>query len=177
MENLENEQWLQVEGYEGLYEVSNLGRVKSLKFGKERILKQTSDKDGYLRVQLSKQGKVKMKLIHRLVAMAFIPNPFNLPQVNHINEDKDLNVVSNLEWISNIDNLNYGTRNQRIAKSNTNGKCSKKVKQYTLEGELLKEWQSTMEIQRQLGFSNGNISQCCLGKHKHAYNFIWEYAE
>lgn len=181
MENLEI--WKDIDGYEGLYQVSNLGRVKSLNYkrtGKEKILKAGKNSDGYLQVGLHKQGEEKKYLVHRLVAQAFIPNPNNLPQVNHINEDKTDNRVeeqyTNLEWINNFDNCNHGTRNVRISKANINGKISKKVKQYSLEGEFIKEFQSTMEVERQLGFSNGNISSCCSGRYKQAYGFIWKYA-
>lgn len=183
------EEWRDIEGYEGLYEVSNLGRVKSLGNGKstnpnnskERILKQAKDVGGYLRVNLCREGKRKNFKVHRLVAQTFIPNPLNLPQVNHRNEDKTDNRASeqytNLEWISNFDNCNHGTRNLRAAKANTNGKCSKKVLQFSLKGELIREWVSLSEVKRQLGFSVGNISQCCSGKRKHAYGYVWRYAE
>ena len=108
--------WKDIEGYENLYQVSNLGRVKSLNYnhtGKEKIMKAKKDK-GYLRVQLYKDGKPKFYSVHRLVATSFLPNPNNLSQVNHIDEDKSNNIVDNLEWCSAKYNSNYGTRIQRI---------------------------------------------------------------
>ena len=92
------EQWRDIEGFDGLYQVSNQGRVKSLKYGKEKILKGVKSCNGYLTVGLCKDGKEVRKYIHRLVAEAFLPNPQNLPQVNHKDEDKTNNCVENLEW-------------------------------------------------------------------------------
>ena len=103
-----------IEEYEGLYQISNLGRVKSLKYGKERILKPAKDKKGYLYVCLYKQGKMKIYRVHRLVAQAFIPNPNNLPQVNHKDEDKTNNASSNLEFCDAKYNNNYGNHNKKM---------------------------------------------------------------
>lgn len=100
------EMWKPISGYEGLYEVSNFGRVKSLKFGKEKILTPGNYK-GYLSVQLCKDGKRKMMRVHRLVAEAFIPNPNKLETVNHKDEDKTNNSANNLEWMSSVDNVAY----------------------------------------------------------------------
>ena len=102
-----------IEGYERLYEVSNMGRVRSLKYGKKKILKPVMTKFGYLRVGLHKEGKQKLFFVHRLVTQAFIPNPEGLPQINHIDEDKTNNVVDNLEWCDHRYNMNYGTRIER----------------------------------------------------------------
>lgn len=169
---MKKEIWKDILGYEGLYQVSNFGRVKSLKFGKERILKLTKDKDGYLIVNLYKNNKSKTFKVHRLVAEAFIPNPDNLPQVNHKDEDKSNNIVSNLEWCDVKYNQNYGTRNKRIGKSNTNGKRSKTVLQYTLDGKFVREWESYRECKRN-GFNH--VSECCRGKLKSCEGFIWLY--
>ena len=171
-----NEIWKDIEGYEGLYQVSDKGRVKSLWFGKERILKPVSCR-GYLQVDLCKNGLKKMCKIHRLVAMTFLPNPNNLPQINHIDEDKTNNNANNLEWCTAKYNHNYGTINQRISEKMTNGKLSKPVLQYTLDGELIKEWRSTMDVERNLGYNQGYISACCNGKIKSAYRFIWKYKD
>ena len=111
------EQWRPIEGYEGLYEVSNLGRVKSLKCGRERILKPQMKKKGYLQVGLRKEGKYKMFKVHRLVAQAFIPNPEGLPQINHKDENPSNNRVENLEWCDSKYNNNYGTHNERIVQT------------------------------------------------------------
>ncbi len=163
--------------YEG-YQVSNLGRVKSLNYnhtGKSRVLKCVPSTNGYLVVCLHNNMKTKNYKIHRLVAEAFLPNPDNKPEINHKSEDKLDNRVENLEWVWHKDNCNHGTRNKRIGEKNKNGKCSKKVIQYSLDGEFIKEWVSVREIQRQLGYSNGNISDCCRGIKKSAYGFKWEY--
>ena len=164
--NNNEEIWNNIEGYEGLYQISNQGRVKSLKQGKERILKPANNGKGYLQVQLYKNGEKKMCLIHRLVALTFIPNPQNLPQVNHKTEDKTDNRVENLEWCSSKYNMNYGTRTQRQAEKMTNGKLSKPVLQYTKDGIFIKEWRSTHDVERNLEFNQGYISSCCNGKFK-----------
>lgn len=182
---MKKEIWKPVKDYEGLYEVSNYGNVKSLnrvetvgkliRIRKERILKPCVNSKGYLQVGLCKNGKITNKLIHRLVAEAFIPNTDNLQQVNHKGENKQNNCVWQLEWCTNKYNSNYGTRNERIRKRNTNGKLSKPVSQYTLDGNYIKEFSSTMEVQRQLGYAQANISLCCNGKYKHAYGYKWKY--
>ena len=171
--------WKPIPGYEGLYEVSNMGRVKSLERDivdsigrkytiKERILKGTVQNNGYLYVKLC--GSPKQ--VHRLVARAFIPNPENKPQVNHKNEIKNDNRVENLEWMTAKENLNYGTRNERSAKSH-----SKSVAQYTKDGELIKVWSSTKEAGCQLDLIYTNISTVALGKRKTCGGFVWKYVE
>ena len=175
--------------YEGLYKVSNLGRILSLNYnktGKAKLRKPSDDGRGYLQVGLSKNGKTKTCLVHRLVAETFLPNPDNLPEVNHIDEDKTNNFVflnedgtvnkekSNLEWKSHRDNINHGTRNERIAKAHTNGKRSKKVLQFTLNGELIREWPSVAECGRN-GFNQGAVAACCRGELPHYKGFRWEY--
>ena len=175
------EVWRDVKGYEGLYQVSSDGRVKSLertyidkigreRYVKERILKPVIDRYGYLLVSLYAGGKQKNHTVHRLVCEAFHENPDYKPQVNHINEIKTDNRASNLEWATARENSNFGTRNERLGKAR-----SKPVAQYAQDGELIKVWPSTMEVERQAGFSNGNISQAANGKYKHAYGFIWKY--
>lgn len=167
--------WKDITGYEGLYQISSEGRVKSLNYnrtGKEKILKAILDKYGYCFVILCKNNKIKKYSIHRLVAQAFIPNPDNLPQVNHINENKTDNRVENLEWCTAEYNHNYGTRNDRIAKA-----LSKPVLQFSKTDEFIKKWNSIMDIKRELNISHQNISKCCLGKIKTAYKFKWGYEE
>ena len=178
---MKNEEWRDVVGYEGRYQVSSMGRVKSLKrkfidkIGRERYVKECflkpgADRGGYLRVGLCDGEKRKTFKVHRLVCEAFHENPDNKPQVNHINEIKTDNRASNLEWATARENSNFGTRNERLGKAQ-----SKPVAQYAQDGELIKVWPSTMEVERQAGFSNGNISQAANGKYKHAYGFIWKY--
>jgi hypothetical protein len=171
--------------YEG-YEVSNLGRVKSLNYnrtGRAKMMKPVEEKNGYLRVKLSKNGEYKTCLVHRLVAFTFLENPEKKPEVNHIDEDKTNNFVflnedgsvdkekSNLEWIWHKDNLNHGTRNKRVAKAR-----SKKVLQLTLDGELIREWESTQECGRN-GFIHGHVAACCRGERKTHKGFHWKYEE
>ena len=129
MNDLLQEIWNDIQGYEGLYQVSNFGRVKSLPkkhdismgkgyyITKERILQPGEDKDGYLQVGLRKNKKTRMRKIHRLVAETFIPNLNNLPQVNHKDENKQNNDVINLEWCNNSYNQNYGTCGQKKSES------------------------------------------------------------
>ncbi len=171
---MENEIWLPVKGFEGLYEVSSFGRVRSLNYkntGQTKVLSSFENKHGYLQVVLWKKGKEKLFRIHRLVAEAFIPNLFGYPQVNHIDEDKTNNHIDNLEWCDNKYNSNHGTRNKRIAK-----KLSKPVLQFTKTGEFVKEWSSTNEAGRN-GFTQVSIASCCRGKLKSHKGFIWQYKE
>lgn len=174
-----NETWKDITGYEGLYQVSDLGRVRSLKFGKVRILNPGRIKSGYLMVGLCRDGKVRNVRVHRLVAEAFIPNPSNCPVINHKDENPGNNVVDNLEWCTAKYNTNYGTCPARIAAKLkgrfVNGPCAKKVLQFDKSGHLLKEWPSTMEVERQAGFAQSFISAVCLGKYKSAYGFVWKF--
>ena len=174
---MKEEIWCPIKGFEGLYEVSNYGRVRSIKFGKEKILKTSRNTNGYLFVSIRKNGHRKNCRVHRLVAETFIPNPSNLSEINHLDEDKDNNLVQNLEWCDRKSNCNFGTRNKRISQKLTNGKLSKSVIQYSKNGEFIKEWQSLHDIERNLNYSKGNISSCCTGRRKNAYNFIWKFKD
>lgn len=187
-EIFQEEEWRDIKGYEGLYQVSNLGRVKSLertsidKIGrkqhtKERILKQLIRANGYLQVNLCNSScKRKNFLVHRLVCEVFHENPENKPCVNHIDENKTNNVASNLEWCTHTENINYGTRNKRAGKAIAKA-LSIPVGQYTREGKLIKVWQSAREVERQLGFDPSPISKVALGKQKTAYGYVWKYIE
>ena len=160
--------WKDIEGYEGLYQVSNKGRVKSLYKGSERILKPHDNGRGYLRVHLTKENTSKNIRVHRLVALAFIPNPNNLPEINHRDENKKNNCVENLEWCDRGYNVNYGTRNERV---------SRKILQYSKSEEFIREWQSAAEVKRVLGIDRAHISACCKGKLKSSGGFVWRYKE
>ena len=164
--------WKDIEGYEGLYQVSNMGRVRSLR--KNIILREGISR-GYSVLNLSKNGKPLTKKVHRLVANAFIPNPDNLPQVNHKDENKLNNCADNLEWCTQEYNLNYGTGNKKRGLSNTNGKLSKPVCQYSKDGCFIKEWKSIMDVERMTGYDCGHISACCRNIRKTAYKYIWKY--
>lgn len=157
-----------------MYQVSNSGKVRSLR--RNIILKSRITRKGYERVVLRTNNIPKDYYIHRLVANAFIPNPDNLPQVNHKDENKTNNCVDNLEWCTQKYNINYGTGiARRIQLFNTNGKCYKPVLQYTLEGIFIKEWKSIIDVQRNLGFCQSHISACCRNIIKTAYSYIWKY--
>lgn len=165
------ENWRDVEGYEGLYQISSKRRVKSLNYnrtGKEEIIKQCKDKDGYLQVHLYKEGEYKTCKIHRLVGQAFIPNSEGLPQINHKDEDKTNNCVENLEWCTREYNNNYGTRNERASKS-----LSKQV----MCVETGKVFRSTKEAQKKTGVFSTSIAACA--RHDKYYytarRFHWEY--
>ncbi len=170
------EEFKDIENYEGLYQISNFGRVYSLISNK--FLKPQSDKDGYLYVGFSKNKKQKFYRIHRLVAQAFIPNPLNLPEVNHINEVKSDNRVENLEFCDTKYNTNYGTRTIRILQHpNTCIKQPKSVLQFTRQGEFVKEFPSIHEASRQTKINQNNISECCNEKRKSAGNYLWRFKD
>jgi hypothetical protein len=180
---MSNEIWKSVVGYEGFYEVSSLGRVRSLDrtiklynggsyVRKEKTLVQIKDKRGYLKLKLLKNGKMKTFFVHRLVAQAFISNPNELPQVNHKDENKLNNKVENLEWCTQQYNIRYGTARER-ARYN----LMVAVNQYDLDGNYIKTWNGMRDIERILGLKNQGVSLCCLKKRKMCGNFQWRYYE
>lgn len=154
------EEWKPVKDYDD-YLISNFGRVKSIKYKKERILKPKKNHKGYLSVGLSNNGKYKNAVIHRLVANAFLENTYNLPQVNHKDENKQNNCVSNLEFCTNDYNMKYSR--------------AKKVIQYDKENNFIKEWNCINEAQRELNILH--IVECCQGKIKNAGGYIWKYKD
>lgn len=181
--------WKDIKGYEGIYQVSNMGRIKSLNYrrtGKEGILNPTYDKDGYLLVYLYKNKKMKCCKVHRLVAIEFLPNPNNLPEVNHIDENKENNTVYNLEWCTSKYNINYGTRTEKCSKTRK-GKylydkhpMSRKVKCITT-GEI---FNSMKEACEKYNINNSGMTKCCKGKCKYAgkhpitkEKLVWQYIE
>ena len=168
------EVWKDIKGYEGMYQISNLGRVKSLKMKKEHnkyLLKPYSTKNGYLRVSLSKNNKYKGPLIHRLVAIHFLDNPNNYPEVNHKDENKENNCVNNLEWCDRKYNVLYGTAKQRESKT----KHKYYIEQYDLNQNLIMKWNSLKEIEINTNYKKNNIQQNCLGNTKTAYGYKWKY--
>ena len=180
------EKWKPVKGFEGLYEISNLGRVKSLgndKLRKEKILKPDKTKKGYLLVSLWRNGKQKSFRVHRLVAEAFIPNPEGLPEINHKDEVKTNNCVSNLEFCDRKYNINYGSHNERSAASRINHPAlSKSVEasRFSDFSEICLRFSSTAEAERN-GYDHSHVSACCRGcfhregnnKYKNLY---WRFA-
>ena len=183
------ETWKPVVGYEGFYEVSDLGRVRSLpRKGSKRletwkdgysqrgcVLKPQKRKNGYLFVNLCRNGEKKMANIHRLVAEAFIPNPRSCKEVNHKDESRDNNCVENLEWCTHIENCNYGTAIERRAKRQRNGGPSKPVDQLDLNGNYIRTFPSVNEAERN-GYTSQNVSAAAKGKLKTAYGFKWRFA-
>ena len=169
--------WKDVKGYEGCYQVSNLGRVKSLNYlqkGKEQILRLEKTPKNYFRCAFSKDGKVKRYSVHRLVAQAFIPNPYNLPIINHKDENPSNNRVENLEWCDSKYNNNYGTHIQKIAnKVRNHPNMSKKV--LCIETGVI--YQSTHQAERELGYSRGFVSHCCRDVNKTCGGFHWRYID
>ncbi len=143
--------WKPINGYKELYEVSNKGRVRSLKTGKE--MARRVGYDGYVRVSLTKQGQQKQRFLHRLVATAFIENPYNLPEVNHKDEDKANNLPRNLEWCTHKYNSNYGSRLYRMAQTN-----SIPVIQYTKSGQEVARYSSIVEASEAVNDSGKHIS-------------------
>jgi hypothetical protein len=180
--------WKDINGYEGLYQVSNLGRVKSLerivnnnggiKIIKEHLLKPTIGSDtGYFYVDLRKNGKRKNCTIHRLVAQAFIPNPNNLPEVDHINRIRIDNRVENLRWADRKLQCKNSDKESIKQKLTNHPKTSKPVQQYTKNMVFIKEYPSAREASRQTGINSAGIIQCCNGKYgfKTAGGYIWKY--
>ena len=185
--------------YEGLYKVSNWGRILSLDYrntGKPGLMTpRKRKKDGYFQVNLRKNGETKTCYVHRLVAQTFLPNPENKPCVNHKIEGKKgktMNMVffnedgsvdekrTTIEWCTYEENNNYATRNERagkaISKANTNGKLSKPVLQLSLSGDLIREWPSIGECVRN-GFDRGAVWRCCRGELPHYKGFRFMYAD
>lgn len=151
-----NEIWKDVKGYECLYQVSNFGNIKR----DNKILNPGKNQDGYSMVCLCKDGNQKIKLVHRLVAQAFIPNPNNYPQVNHKDENKSNNTVDNLEWCSIQYNQEYSN--------------AKEVLQYNLKGELVRKYSSLSKAAKETGYSESMISRAARNGKMYK-NFNWEY--
>lgn len=185
---MQEEIWKDIKGYEGFYQVSNLGNVKSLertvktktcvRFFKGKMLKTSKNRDGYIQIYL----KSKYHSVHRLVAEAFLPNPNSCPQVNHIDGNKENNNVNNLEWCTASYNLKeayrIGLKKPTYANLGKTGKqnaTSKMTYQFDTNGNFIKSYESVREAYRQTGIYDRCISDCCLGKQKTAGGYIWKY--
>ena len=186
---MENEVWKDIPNYEGLYQVSNLGRVKSLKrkvhagrnrirWQYERILSNNkTNGNGYKVVSLNKNSRGKNKYIHRLVAEAFISNPNNLPQVNHKDENKQNNCVDNLEWCTCQYNSTYNDLHIKNGIKNRNNKYSKPIYKLDEKNNILETYPSISEASRKNGISYQAISDCLRGIQKHSAGYKWKYAD
>ena len=185
--------WKDIEGYEGLYQVSNLGRVKSLHYSKEKIIKLRKNKSGYLEANLCKEGKVKIMMAHRLVANAFISNPKNKEQVDHINTIRDDNRVENLRWATRSENINnpltkekqkkslkginLGCKNHFYGKKGKDCINSKRIFCLDINTEkVLYTFECAREAGEFLGISYSHIGDCCNGKRNHTGGYKWKFA-
>ena len=189
----EKEIWRDIQGYEGYYMVSNMGRVRSVErtiwnSGKgcyktvhERILKPGKTNTGYLFVFLHKDGKAKFYTVHQLVGNAFLSNPQGYKELNHIDEDKTNNNADNLEWCSRSYNCSYNDRAKKAGKKlaeklRNHPKKSKPVIAIHKINGLILEFPSAHEAERQTGINQGNITKCCKGKKESIGGFYWYYA-
>lgn len=190
LEDYPGEIWTPIKGYEDRYMVSNIGRVKTKEFTytlynkrqvkQSHILKTILRKDGYCKISLGGYKKQKTLNLHRIVAMAFIPNPLNLPCINHKDENPTNNTVENLEWCTYKYNNNYGTFKEKHSIAFKNyPKFSKPVIQMSLNGDDIQEYPSIAEAARQLGGNYVNISEYLNepNKRNHAYGYKWRFKE
>lgn len=182
-----NERWADIPGYEGCYQVSDYGRVRSCdryvravhdskQIRRGQIIKPWDMPNGYLVVGLNKEMRRSVKYIHRLVASAFIPNPDFLPQINHKDEDKTNNRVDNLEWCTHGYNINYGSARAKISKAHFDGKYGTIPVAQILNGEIVATFDSASDAERATGISSSSIRKVCLGrpKFKTAGGYEWK---
>lgn len=165
---MEEEIWKNIEGYDGMYRISNLGNVYSKHIN--RNLKPGKTQDGYLYVMLRKDRKQRIHLIHRLIATYFIPNPDNLPVINHKDENKTNNSIDNLEWCTYSYNNTYNGIHEKSVKL-----ISKHIYVYNDNGELVSEYDSTRDAARKLNYSFGCIAMCCNNQLLTYKNLVWSY--
>lgn len=186
--DLENEIWEDVEGWEGRYKISNLGRLKRCAYVKkhesgkrikmtDKIVTTNYDRKGYIKVTLCEKDKRFTTSIHRLIARAFIPNPENKPHVNHINGKRDDNRIENLEWATAKENIvhSYLVLKRKHNCTGMLNKGGKKIGVYDKDGNLLKEYPSQMQAQRETGINAVNIGQVCRGESKSAKGLIFKF--
>ena len=194
---MENEIWKDIEGYEGLYQVSNYGNVRSLNYANRGFVKKLVPKisnRGYQWVELAQNGKRRQITIHRIVATAFINNPNNYPVVNHKDENKTNNNVENLEWCTRSYNVKYsmerhperftnflsghkGNRKKRDFYKLKSKYANTHINQLDLNGEFVKQWFNFAELKHVMNYNNTSIKECCEGKRKTAYGYKWEFAD
>lgn len=163
--------WKDIPDYEGLYQVSNLGKIRSCKNNKVR--KQVKQKSGYMRIILTKNSKQKATSVHILVAKCFVKNQNNYRYVNHVDGDKTNNKASNLEWVTASQNMKHALETGLIKPH----PWSVKVSQYSLDGKLIKTWNRMADVARFLNCHHSQISDCCRGKQNTCKGYIWKYAE
>lgn len=174
--------WKDIVGYEGYYQVSNIGRIRSVdryvqskgggkKFVKGRMLVPQYCSNGYLFHGFCKNNVVKQIMLHRVVAIAFLPNPNNYPEVNHKDEDITNNCVDNLEWCTSKYNANYGTRKEKLAQLRR-----KPVNQLDLNGNFIRRWRSAKDACESLGIDRSGVMRVCKGRRPNYGGFKWEYA-
>lgn len=172
--------WRDIQGFEGFYQVSNMGRVRSRdrlivysngrhRHFKGQLIRPVKTNSGYWQIRMKKNERVTHEYVHRLVAKAFIPNPKGLPEINHKDENRLNNQVANLEWTDRLGNINYGNRSKKFAVSR-----GFKVGQFTLDGKLIRAYYSTHEAGRH-GYCQASVSKCARGKSKSYKGYIWKY--
>lgn len=160
--------WKDVDGFDGVYQVSNTGMVKNTH--RDKLLKLETTKLGYKRVTLQHKPLHNHVFVHQLVAKAFIPNPHHLPFINHKDENPSNNNVDNLEWCTQQYNINYGTRNAKVSAH------AKPIKQLTKDHIFIAEYPSVIAASISLHLDFSTLYKCCKGKIKTAYGYVWEYS-
>lgn len=177
---MKEEIWKDIKDYEGLYQISNLGNVKRVqhkRYDRNQTLKEKRIKvifpqnKSYPYFSLCKNGVAKNHHLHRVIATAFIDNPNNYPCINHIDGNKQNNCLDNLEWCS------YSHNNKEACRLKLNCGTAKTTLQFDKQGNLIKEWFSTRQAEKELNIANGKISACCIGKRNSAGGYIWKYKE
>lgn len=168
--------WKTINNYPD-YQISNKGYVKSFKNKTPIILKTSLNQKGYKQLVLRNENGDKTFRVHRLVAEAFVPNPNNLPQVNHKNGIKTCNEDWNLEWTDNSGNQKHAFANGLQTNVGNNNPNIRGVDQFDLDGNFVKHWQSIYDITKELGCNRSSIWRCCTGRYKTSHKYIWRYTK